>query len=784
MLTDRVKALRDHVISARPEVFAERALLVTEAYMATEGQPAATRRAAALDSVLRKGSILIRDGELIVGCKTPSPKGSPLYPEFNSKWIEDELDTLASRAETPFYVSPETKKELREKVLPYWRGRTVYDAIVEATPPRALEGVDEALFFHYYLNRSIGHLTVDYGKVLRLGMSGIRRQVSEAIGALDYGAWDVLDKKAFYEALLVVADASVAFAHRYASLAEEVAGSCRDPRRRDELLSIARVCRRVPQYPAETFHEALQSFWFVHLILNLESNSYAISPGRFCQYINPYLQDDLEKGNLDRPGAQELLNCLWVKINELTVVKESGTAKASNTYVDFQNLNIGGLRADGSDGTNDVSFMCLEALADLRLPQPQLSALISRQTGHDFLLRTAEVVRMGTGMPAVFNEDERVVSLLDKGKTLEDARTGGINGCVEPVAQGCDHMASSGYINLAKCLELALNDGVSMTTGKRLGPPTGTPSSLDDMEALWTALESQVQHVVGLKHIYDEVSRAAFARHCPVVFTSLVMEGCIKKGRDFHQGGCKYNLPMMCGVGTGTVTDAMAALQWVVFEQRRITLKELVPVLESNFQGHEEVRDLLWNRAPKFGNGIERVDLLAARLVAMFCRALSALQNQEGTPYAANMIPTTTHIPFGAGTAATPDGRLCGDPLSEGISPVQGKDTSGPTAVLRSLGRIDHARCAGTLVNMKFTPGTLKGEEGLRKFADLIRTYFDLGGHHLQFNVVSRETLLEAQKNPGAHRSLIVRVAGYSDYFASLSREVQDEIISRTGHEV
>ncbi len=781
MLSNRLERLKEIYLESKPQVYAERALLVTGAYRDTEGAHPAVRRAEALDRILRQGSILIREGELIIGSKTLSPKGSPLYPEFNIRWIEDELDTLHLREETPFYISDQAKKQIKQEVLPYWQGKTVYDHIVEAAPAGCLEAMnEEGLLFHYYLNRSIGHITVNYEKVLQFGIKGIKTDVEKALGALEPDCWDYLEKKSFYEALLSTADSTIAFARRHADLAEKEAAECSDIKRKEELLEIARVCRTVPENPAASFHEALQSFWFTHLVLNLESNSYAISPGRFCQYLYPYLHEDLSEERITRDWARELLYTLWIKFNELTVVKEGGTAKGSNTYVDFQNLNIGGLTAEGRDGTNELSYMCLDALANLKLPQPQLSVLISRQCSQEFLLRAVEVIAMGTGMPAVFNEEGKIISLLDKGKSLVDARRGSINGCVEPAAQGCDHMASSGYVNLAKCLELALNSGRSMTTEKQYG--TGRQYRFETMEDLWQAFEEQIRKAVTLKHAYDQVARAAFAEHCPVVFTSLVMDDCIEKGRDFHQGGARYNLPLMCGVGTGTVTDSLSAIETLVYKEKKIDFEQLLEALKADFNGYEAIRQMLLNKAPKYGNDIEETDLLAARLVRSFRSALSNLKNQEGVSYAANMIPTTTHIFFGDLTAATADGRKAGAPLSEGISPVQGMDRQGPTAVLKSITRIDHASCAGTLLNMKFTPAVLRGKENQKKFAAMIRSYLDLGGHHVQFNVINRKTLLEAQQDPEKYSSLLVRVAGYSDYFVTLSRDVQDEIISRAEH--
>lgn len=780
----RIARLRERLISDRPEVFDERGLLITDAYREAENDPAELRRAKALDRILRKGSIHIKPDELIVGCKAPLPKGSPVYPEFSVKWLEDELNTLANREETPFYVSQETKRAIREHVIPFWKGRTVYDRIIEKAPKKSLEAANEGLVFHYYIDRSIGHISVNYEKVLKLGFSGIKSEIQKHKSKLSEEQADFSQKSAFYDALMMVADAAIAFAHRHADLASDMAIECDDQVRREELVNITRICRRVPEYPAESLHEALQSFWLVHLILNLESNSYAISPGRFCQYIHPFFQADVDSGKIDEIIAQELINCLWIKFNEMTVVKASATAKASNTYVDFQNLNIGGLRGDGRDGTNDVSFFCMNALDALMLPQPQLSCLISSKTDKAFLMRACEVVRGGTGMPAMFNDDVKVTSLLSSGKTLNDARNGGVNGCVQVNAQGCDNMASTGYVNLVKCLELALNDGVSMTSGKQLGLRTGKVDSFNTFEDVWQAFTQQLETAVALKVSYDDAARQVFAEHCPVVFTSLVMDDCIAKGKDFHQGGARYNAPMMCGVGLGTLTDSLAAIQEFCFTSGQYSLTNIHEALLDNFASQPLLQKQLWKNGPKFGNNDETVDHFAADTVNLFSEILNNHVNEYGEAYGANMIPTTTHIPMGHATAATPDGRFAGAPLSEGVSPVQGQDVSGPTGVILSLAKVDHARTVGTLLNMKFTPAILDGTEQLEKFSELVRTYFALGGYHMQFNVVSQETLLAAQKNPQAYRSLIVRVAGYSDYFISLSKDVQDEIILRTAHGV
>jgi pyruvate formate-lyase/glycerol dehydratase family glycyl radical enzyme len=781
MLTPRLQRLKEKILNARPEVHAQRALLVTRAYRETEDQPPAIKRAHAMQKIFCEGGVLIKNDELIVGSKTPTPLGSPLYPEFNCEWIKNEIDTLPDRLETSFIVSEETKKIIKEEVIPFWDKKTVYDRILENVPQNTLQAVDEGLFFHYYLNRSIGHITVNYEKVLKYGFKGIRRQITQLA---DGKTISDPEKLSYYKASIQVVDAVITFARRHADRAEELADKTIDRNRKTELLKIAKICRNVPENPAQSFWEALQSYWFVHLMLNLESNSYAISPGRFDQYIYPFYKKDIEAGKITPEGAQELLNCLWVKFAELTVAKEGGTAKASNTYADFQNLNVGGLKADGADGVNEISYMCLAAQSDLLFPQPQLSCLVSSKSPPQFLLKSCELVRKGTGMPAIYNADELILALTEKGKSLKDARNGGINGCVEITGQGNDHMASSGYVNLAKCLELTLNNGAGMISGRQWGPQTGLADDFKSMDDLWAAYETQISAMVALKHQYDAGAKKAFAQTCPVLCTSLVIDDCLEKAKDFHQGGAKYNLPMMCGVGTGTVADSLAAIDHFVFKKKTFTMNTLVRALKDNFEGHEMTRALLWKKAPKYGNNDDNADKNSVKLIHIFVNILKRFSNNEGVPYAANMIPTTTHLPFGYLTAASPDGRYARMPLAEGISPVQGQDLSGPTAVIRTMGKIDHAATAGTLLNMKFTPQTLAGENNLKKFASLVQSYFDLGGHHLQFNVVSQDTLLRAQQYPDDYRSLLIRVAGYSDFFVNLSKDVQDEVISRTAHKV
>jgi formate C-acetyltransferase len=780
--TPRIRKLLDSIQSSNPEIFPERALLVTASYQETEGLSTVMRRARLLEKVLTKMTIIVRDGELIVGCKTPQPLGSPLYPEIACDWIETEIDSIGSRKEAPFAAANETKEALRNVVFPYWKGKQVSDRLGERLPEEVRDTMSEGLFFHYYQNRSIGHITVDYETVLRHGLDSIKRKVQLRRQVLHGHDGEAAHQADFLQAMLIACEAVIGLSKRYADLARQLESRERDGVRKKELRQIAEMCDRVPEKPARTFREALQSFWFIHLALNLETNGYAIGPGRLDQYMYPFYKRDLNKGRITRDEAKELLKCLWIKFNELTVAKEGETAKASTSYNDFQNLNLAGVTPEGDSAENEISRLCLEVTGELRLPQPQVSVLVSKKTSDDFMLDACRVIRMGFGMPSIFNDEVKVLAILNKGKTLRDARLGGVNGCVELVVPGKEMMASSGYVNLVKCLELALNGGRNPVSGKIIGARTPDAHEFGSFDDIVKALRTQVVYAFRIKVSYDNVARRTYAEHCPVPLTSVLMHDCIEKMRDFHDGGAHYNQPMACVVGIGTVADSLAAIKRLVFEEKMVSVDELMRAMSANFSDAERLRQLLLNMAQKYGNDNEYADSLAVEVVAMICDVLHELKDAEGRSYAANLIPTTTHIYFGSLTGATPDGRRAGEPVSEGVSPTQGRDVKGPTAVFKSVSKLSHVRCSGTLLNMKMHPSTLQSEQDLKKFASLIRGYFALGGYHVQFNVVSAETLRDAQRHPENYQNLIIRVAGYSDYFVRLSKETQDEIISRTEH--
>lgn len=782
--TARVRLGIERNRSTRPEIHSCRAVAVTRSFQETEGQPIAIRRGKMLYRVLAEQPVTIQEGELIVGMKTLTSRGSPIFPEINCAWVERDLDRLATRKDTPFFVSDATKRILRQEVFPYWRNRQIADRINEAVPPEIWKADDRGVIYNYFRSRTIGHFQAAYDKVLARGMEGIIADVQKALERLDFHAPDYVHRRQFLESVVMACEGAVLFAGRYAAEAMRLARTESDPMRRLELNTIADILNRVPKKPAKTFHEALQSFWITHLVLNLETSGHAFGPGRFDQYMYPYYRHSIDSGEISREDAQELIDLLWVKFDEITLAKDSGESQTSSSYPDFQNLNIGGLTRGGRDAVNDLSYMCLDALEHTRLPQPGLSAQISSVTQPKFLLRCCEVLRLGTGMPAMFNADVMVLGMVNRGKTLSDARASSLNGCVAAFCDGKDRMASTGYFNLAKALELALNDGVDRMTGEPLGPRTGDPGAFASFEEVKGAFQRQVEHFVAMKVRYDNIVRDIYARYCPVPFTSAVIDDCIAIATDWHAGGSRYKIATMSGVAVGTVSDALSGIKTHVFEKRTVAMAELIEALDRNWEGWEVLRHVLVNKTPHYGNDDDGADDLAVWVQDIFCSAVERHTDTQGAKYWVDLLPTTSHIALGEVTGATPDGRKAGAWLSEGVSPVQGHDRKGPTAATRSVAKLDHARTNGTLLNVKINPQTVKNDRDLHKLAALIRGYFSQGGHHMQFNIVDHGILLEAMDQPEKHRNLLIRVAGYSDYFTLLSRDIQQEILSRAEHGV
>jgi formate C-acetyltransferase len=783
-MTDRTARLRQSSLDARPSVCQERAVLVTEFYQANEGRYSPpVMRARCFRHLCERKAIYLGADELIVGERGPRPKATPTYPELTCHSLED-LQILNSRPKTTYAVSDECMRVYREKVIPYWRGRSMRDRIFESMSAEWLEAYQAGIFTEFMEQRAPGHTVLD-DKIYRKGMADFKREIAEAIGALDFLADpDAYARREQLTAMDIACDAVILFADRHAALARRQAASETDPARKAELEKIARVCSRVPAHAPRDFHEALQYYWFCHLAVITELNGWdSFSPGHLDQHLLPFYRKGLADGTLTPHAARELVEAFFVKFNNHPAPPKVGvTAAESGTYTDFANINIGGLLADGSDASNEISDLLLDVVDEMHLLQPSTNLQLSRKTPDALLKHALRVIRKGYGFPSVFNTDAVIEEQLRQGKTLEDARAGGCSGCVETGAFGKEAYILTGYFNLVKVLELALHDGRDPRTGKQLGPRTGAAEGFTTFDGLFAAFRRQLHHLLEVKLRGNQVIERMYAALMPAPFLSVITDDCIRKGKDYNAGGARYNNSYIQFVGIGSLTDCLAALRQTVFDDKALALADLVKAFDADFEGAEVLRQRLVNRTHKYGNDDEYADALAVRAFETLVEEVDGRPNTKGGRYRVEMLPTTSHIYFGSVTGAMPDGRKAGLPLSEGISPVQGADRRGPTAVLKSAAKMDHIKTGGALLNMKFTPALLADERGIDSLAHLVRTYFKMDGHHVQFNVVRAETLRQAQAAPESHRDLIVRVAGYSDYFCDLSRELQDEIISRTEH--
>ncbi len=783
--TDRVTRLRQQSLDAVPTISTERAELMTDFYQQNLGFVSVpVRRALAFKHLMEHKKICINDGELIVGEKGPAPKATPTYPELCCHTLQD-LEILDSRPKIPFKVSEEARAIYAEKIIPFWQGHSMRDLILREMTPEWLAAYDAGIYTEFMEQRAPGHTVLD-DKIYRKGMLDFQLEIETSIEKLDFiNDPQAYQKKEQLTAMHISADALMRFAERHAEKARKLAGREGDPQRKAELEQIAAVCSRVPAHAPRNLWEALQYYWFVHLGVTTELNTWdSFCPGRLDQHLNPFYQQGLADGSLTREKAEELLQCFWIKFNNQPAPPKVGvTAAESGTYTDFAQINLGGMQPDGSDGVNDVTYLLLDVIEEMRLLQPSSSIQVSKKNPDRFIKRAAKIIRTGYGQPSVFNADLIVQELVRQGKALTDARCGGSSGCVEVGAFGKESYILSGYFNLPKVLELTLHNGIDPRTGQRIGIPTGEADSFASFEDLFEAFKKQLNYLIDVKIRGSQVVERLFAAHMPAPFLSLLIDDCISKGKDYHDGGARYNTTYIQGVGIGSITDSLAAIQTLVFDQKTMSLSKLLEVLEKNFEGHEKVRQTLLNKVPKYGNDDDRADNLMRRVFDVYWSAVDGRKNTKGGEYHINMLPTTVHVYFGSVIGATPDGRKAGQPLSEGISPVQGADRHGPTAVLRSAAKMDHVRTGGTLLNQKFTPQLLQDDEGLNKLTSLVRSYFKLDGHHIQFNVVDADTLRKAKQHPEDYRDLIVRVAGYSDYFCDLSEALQDEIIARTEHQ-
>jgi pyruvate formate-lyase/glycerol dehydratase family glycyl radical enzyme len=782
-MNERVAKLRKESVEIRPYISTERAELMTDFYQSDipQRESVVVCRAKSFKYLMENKTVCINDGELIVGERGPAPKATPTYPELCCHSMED-LRVLNSREKTAFVVSGEVRKIYSERIIPFWSGKTIREKLFGSMEKKWHKAFNAGVFTEFMEQRAPGHAILD-DKIYRKGMLQFKNDIAENRKKLDYfNDLRAYEKDQEYRAMDICADAVITFARRYAEKAKQLAQQQNDPVRRGELERIAEVCTYVPANAPRNFWEALQTYWFVHLSVITELNTWdSFNPGRLDQHLLPFYRKGLEDGSLTPEKAKELLECFWIKFNNQPAPPKVGvTEEQSGTYTDFALINIGGVKpADGSDAINDVSYLILDVVEEMRLTQPSSCIQISTKNPDRFLKRACEVIRTGFGQPSVFNTDVIIKEMLQDGKSITDARSGGPSGCVTVSSFGKESCTLTGYINWPRIFELACNDGVDPNSGKQIGPKTGDALEFTSYQQLMDAYKKQLGYFIDLKIKANNIIERLYANYMPAPFMSIVMDDCIARGLDYHNGGARYNPTYIQGVGIGTLTDSLAAVKYHVFDEQDISMDELLKALNADFERYEHFRQKLLFHTPKYGNDDDYADGIAEEVFNVYYDLLNGRPNTKGGRYRVNLLPTTVHIYFGSVTGALPNGRKAGEPVSEGISPTQGADTKGPTAVVKSAARIDHARTGGTLLNMKFNPQVLAGE-GIDKLLHLIRSYFKLDGHHVQFNVIDAEMLRKAQQNPEQHRNLIVRVAGYSDYFVDVGRDLQNEIIART----
>jgi len=781
-MNPRIQRLRTLSVETKPTISIERALHETAFYKEHYGRYSipVLRAMTFLDHCSKK-TIYIGDDELIVGERGPQPKAIPTFPELTCHSVED-LRVLNTRDMQRYMTTQEDMDTYEKEVIPFWQGKTQRERIFSHVPDEWRAAYEAGLFTEFMEQRAPGHTTLD-GAIYQRGMLDFKSEIEENISSLDYlNDPEATDKAEQWKAMAISCDAVIVFAERHADLAEEMAARERDPVRRDELRTIATVCRRVPAEKPRNFREAIQMYWFVHLGTITELNGWdAMNPGHFDQHLAPFFEQGLAEGSITRDEAKELLCCFWIKVNNHPAPPKVGiTARESGTYNDFTNINIGGVKADGSDGVSEVSYIMLEVIEELHILQPGSSVHISSKTPDRFLHAAARVIRQGHGYPSVFCPETYIAEMLRQGKSLKDAREGGCSGCIEVGAFGKEAFLLTGYLNVPKIFEVTLNNGVDPVTGITAGIKTGDPRTFSDFAELYAAFEQQVRFIVDQKVRVSNYIDRMFAKYAPAPFLSVVIEDCISKGKDYYDGGPRYNTNYIQCCGLGTVTDSLAAIKKHVFEDNRFTMDKLLSAVANNFEGEEFMRQTIMNKTPFFGNDDDYADDIAIRVYDDLVDIIDGNPNIKGGVYHLNMLSTTCHIYFGKVLGATANGRLAGKSISDGTSPSHGADTSGPSAVIKSLAKLDQVKSGGTLLNQRFLPSLLKKDEDIRKLGQLIRSYFSLGGHHIQFNIVDTATLQAARACPDDYRDLLVRMAGYSDYFNDMNDDLQQEVIERT----
>lgn len=782
-MTERIRKLREQSLNAENRISAERALLITEFYQSgmADAEPVPVQRALAFKYILEHKYICVNEGELIVGERGPAPKATPTYPEICIHSLQD-LEILNDRPKVSFKSDETTRAAYRDIIIPYWKGKSNRDRIFQNLPQEWKEAYTTGVFTEFQEQRAPGHTALGI-KMFRTGLLDLKEEIAESLAKTDLvNDPEGVDKRDELRAMDIVCDAMIRYAERYAERLEELAAEEKDPVRKKELEKMAAICRRVPAHAPTTVHEALQHYWFIHLGVVTELNPWdSFNPGRLDQSLYPLYKKQLEEGTVTQEEVYEMLQSFWVKFNNHPSPPKVGvTAEESNTYTDFCLINVGGVKEDGSDGGNEMSYILLDVIREMRLLQPSSMIQVSKKNPDRFIRAAVEIIKTGFGQPSVFNTDALVQEMLRAGKDVRDARNGGCSGCVETGAFGTEAYILTGYFNLPKILELTLNDGFDKRTGKQIGLKTGTATDYRTYEELFAAYKAQVQHFMRIKLTGNNIIERIFMKYMPVPFLSVLIEDCIRNGKDYMCGGARYNSSYVQGVGLGSITDMLTALRYHVYDKKTIAMETMEKALANDFKGFEELQYQLVYHTPKYGNDDDYADEQEVQVFDMYYDVLSGHKSPRGADYRVNMLPTTCHVYFGKVTGATPDGRNAWKVLSEGISPVQGADTNGPTAVIRSAAKIDHIKTGGTLLNQKFTPSLLSTEEGCNNLVHLIRAYFRMDGHHIQFNVVDADTLREAQKHPEDYRDLIVRVAGYSDYFNDLGEDLQNEIICRT----
>lgn len=785
-MNDRIKSLREKSLDAEPYMTSQRAELVTEFYQSDEAKELSVpvKRAAAFKYIMENKKLCVMKGELIVGERGLFPKSTPTFPEISLHSLTD-LEQLNNRKKQYFIVDDHTKKVYKEKIIPYWKGKTIRDKMFSKLSDEWKTAYEAGVFTEFLEQRAPGH-TVLGKHSFKKGFLDLKLEIEEAKQKLDFcNDPKAFEKKEELIAMDLAADAIINFARRHAERIEKIIKEEHNPERLAELEMMRQNCLNVPANAPKTFWEALQHYWFIHQGVITELNPWdSFNPGRLDQHLIPFYTREIEAGTLTKERAKELLMAFWIKFNNHPAPPKKGvTLKESSTYTDFSLINVGGVKEDGSDAVNDLTYLILDVIEEMRLLQPSSMVQLSKRNPDRFIKRAIKIIKTGFGQPSIFNTDAIIQELMRQHKSLEDARNGGASGCVETGAFGNESYILTGYFNLPKVLEITLNNGFDPRTKKTIGLKTGNPSTFRSFDELMAAFQKQLNYFVEIKINGNNIIEQLYSKHLPVPFLSLLINDCIKNGTDYNSGGARYNTNYIQGVGLGSITDELTALKYHIFDQKTFSFETLKKALDDDFKGAQKMQKQLIDDTPKYGNDDDYADDQARTVFEMYFNAIDGKPNTKGGNYRINMLPTTSHMYFGSVIGASPDGRNAKQPLSEGISPVQGADRNGPTSVLKSAAKIDHIKTGGTLLNQKFTPQFLADDEGITKLVQLVRSYFKLDGHHIQFNVVTADTLRKAQAEPQKHKDLIVRVAGYSDYFVDLTTELQNEIITRTAYE-